>query len=286
MSSKTTSVTLARPAIQPSRSVDWPVGPDKAELSRQLSHFEPISLAEMDDLALLNRVDTKFVMREEQLLSALAHLTGSYRVLEIRGRRLNDYQTLYFDTRDFALFRQHHAGALNRYKVRAREYVDTRASFLEVKFKTNKSRTIKIRRRTPDLMTEFDEPAEDFLRQHYPFDTQTLEPVLENAFTRITLASKHACERLTLDLNLRFYAPHAYADLSGLAIAEVKQDGFSPRSDFFLQMRAHGIRSTTFSKYCVGVSLLYEDVKSNRFKPKLLMMERLLGELNDDERSN
>jgi SPX domain protein involved in polyphosphate accumulation len=80
-------------------------------------------------------------------------------VLEINGARLHHYQTLYFDTRDFALYSQHHNGQRARYKVRVREYLDSEMAFLEVKRKTNQNRTIKSRLQTPGAVPEIDERA-------------------------------------------------------------------------------------------------------------------------------
>ena len=42
------------------------------DLRRLLNRFEPITLAEMDAVALLDRTDTKYVMRTDQLYTALA----------------------------------------------------------------------------------------------------------------------------------------------------------------------------------------------------------------------
>ena len=104
-----------------------------------MRRFDAISLSEMSAVALQDRVDTKFVMREAQLYNALAMLTRQYRVLDIRGVRLNHYRTLYFDTADFALFQQHHIGRRERFKVRTRSYVDSHLSFLEVKHKVRQN---------------------------------------------------------------------------------------------------------------------------------------------------
>jgi hypothetical protein len=35
------------------------------------------------------------------------------------------------------------------------------------------------------------------------------------------------------------------------------------------------VRETSFSKYCMGVSILYPDVKHNRFKAKQRLVSRL-----------
>lgn len=245
-------------------------------LDRLLHRFDPISLKEMDGVALLNRTDTKYVMQIGQLQQALARLTDRYRVLKVKGTRLNHYQTVYFDTPDFALYTRHHDGFRNRYKVRSREYVDSHQSFLEVKFKTNKDRTIKSRLRTDDVVTEFDRETTEFLRSHYPNNPAALAPQLWNDFLRITLVSRHAVERLTLDVNLEFQRDGQRAALPGIAIAEVKQEGFSVQSDFIQEMRRMGVRPSGFSKYCMGVATMVDDVKKNNFKPRMLHVNRIM----------
>ena len=77
-----------------------------ARIADVVAAFDPISLAEMERVSLLNRTDTKYVMGVSQLQRALAQIRDQYRVLEVNGTRLNHYQTLYFDTPDFALYRQ------------------------------------------------------------------------------------------------------------------------------------------------------------------------------------
>jgi hypothetical protein len=241
-----------------------------------LRRFEPISLGQMDQVALLNRTDTKYVLTEPQLYCALLALNEHYWVLDINGLRLNHYQTLYFDTADFALYKCHHTGKQNRYKVRSREYVDTCQSFLEIKLKTNKNRTIKNRLQTFSFITHFTPETDDFMKVYCHFSPPSLEPKLWNDFFRITLVSKHRPERLTLDLNLKFRRDRRIAALPNIAIAEVKQDNFNHGSDFIQQMRTMNIRPAGFSKYCTGVSLLYQDIKHNNFKPELRLVYKLM----------
>ncbi len=241
-----------------------------------LRQFAPISLSQMDDVALLNRTDTKFVLTAAQLYVALASLTADYQVLDVAGVRLNHYQTLYFDTPDFAMYLRHHAGGRERYKVRSRQYLDSSLTFLEVKRKTNKNRTIKSRLRTPSLVTAFGAETNLFLHDHLPPSAQALEPKLWNNFVRITLVNKVVQERLTLDLNLRFSQAGETIVLPGLAIAEVKQNGVNPDSPFIRHMRAMNLHPTGFSKYCLGVAMLYPSLKHNHFKPKLRLVEQLI----------
>ena len=96
-----------------------------AGLAALVQKFAPITLKEMDAVALLNRIDTKFVLTNRQLLDALAAVQQDYRVLSVNGQRLNHYRTLYFDTPDFDLYRLHVNGRADRYKVRTREYTDS-----------------------------------------------------------------------------------------------------------------------------------------------------------------
>ena len=234
-------------------------------LDAVLATFDPISLAELNAVALLDRVEVKYVMPVQVLANILEGVRPTYSVLEIAGGRRNHYRTLYYDTPDFAMFRRHHTGAAERYKVRARQYVESHYAFLEIKHKTKKKRTVKSRIPTADIVTHLDGEAEDFLHSYCPYGPRELEPKLWNAYTRITLASRTACERVTLDLDLSFSWQGEQTSLRGLAIAEVKQEAHGAGSPFVALMRRHGVRQTPFSKYCLGVSLLYPQIKHNRF---------------------
>lgn len=241
-----------------------------------LKSYTPINLGEMEAVALLRRVDTKYVLSTQQLFQALHNLKDQYRVLEIRGCRLNRYHNLYFDTPDFELYHQHHKQQRNRYKVRCREYVDTKLTYLEVKRKNNRDQTIKSRLKTGEFISDLSEKVDDFLSENYPLDRQHLQPVLWNDFMRITLVSNRTVERLTLDINLQFSNGWEQIGLPGVAVAEVKQDGFSINSDFMQEMRAMKIQPQRFSKYCLGITLFYPQVKHNRFKPRTLLIERII----------
>lgn len=242
-----------------------------------LAKFEPITLDEMAGVALLDRMDTKFVMSEAQLAQALTGLEENYWVLEVDGVRQNHYRTMYFDTPDFMLYHRHHAGGRNRYKVRCREYVDSHQSFLEVKFKVNKAHTVKSRLQTSRFLTQFTNETYKFMDAHFPFAAEYLEPKLWNEYFRVTLVNRHTPERLTLDLNLRLFNETHSVTLPGVAIAEVKRARHDTSSTFFEQMRALNLRPMGFSKYCMGINLLYGEVKANRFKPRLRHVEQILS---------
>ena len=266
-------------------SIQAAIPPAVSRWQGLLDRLDAIDLAHMDEVALLNRTDTKYVLTTDQLYQALAALGSEYRVLDVDGIRLNHYRTLYFDTVDFGLYMRHHAGGRNRYKVRSREYVDTHLSFLEVKHKVDE-RTIKNRLQTPAFVTRFTPKTSNFVSAYTPLDPQSLEPKLINGFSRITLVSKYHRERLTLDLNLHFFNDTQNAVLPNIAIAEVKQDGINRHSDFVRYMRAMNIRPSGFSKYCVGVSMLYPHIKHNNFKPHLRLINKLMRGNNNVHRTH
>lgn len=253
------------------------------ELRGLISSFDPIGLAEMKEVALLDRFDTKYVMSVHRLYSALAALAEHYRVLEIDGTRVNRYRKVYFDTENLAMYREHHSDSRIRYKVRSREYVDTNQSFVEVKWKGKRGRTVKERVQTDRLMTEWEPAMAAAIAARIPFEASSLLPSISNEFLRVTLVSRCCRERVTLDTGLRFHGDGRSLAIPGIAIAEVKQDGVDRSSPFVRQMRAAGIRPRGFSKYCTGVSMLRQEVKHNRFKPRLRLIGTLMGDSDDIE---
>lgn len=237
--------------------------------------LDRVSLKEMDAVKLMNRTDTKFVFNVEKLAAILHDAKSLYKILEIKGEVGQKYETVYFDTHDFDMFKAHQSGHLNRFKIRRREYKLSNSNFFEIKFKSNKGRTVKKR---IDKMSEdahFDDMTSNFLEGNSQFDSSQLEAKLTNSFTRFMLVNIKAKERITIDINLGFRNDEKSVSLPFLCIAEVKQEGFSMSSDFIQLLKRHSIISTSMSKYCVGAILLNPTLKHNRFKPKLLTLKKL-----------
>jgi hypothetical protein len=253
--------------------------PVAARFSPLLAGLDPTTLSGMDAVSLLNRMDTKFLLSESQLAALLPALARDYLVLEIDGRRLHQYRTLYFDTPRFDLYRHHHAGRAARYKVRSRAYLDSGLAFFEIKAKNERGRTIKHRLSTDALLTELTAEAQSLLAEHAPRDEWLVEPKLRNDFLRVTLVGKQCAERVTLDLGIQFECDGRTAILPGVAIAELKQSGVDHDSPFMQRMLDMERYPTSVSKYCVGVALLVQSVEHDAFEAKLRAFEELaLGE--------
>ena len=247
-------------------------------LGFEAAAFRGISLPETDSVALLDRVDTKFVFSLNRLEYLLPQLMDDYRMLTIAGCRLQPYQNLYFDTPDFALFRLQVNQRANQFKVRVRVYESTQEAFLEIKHKTAKGRTLKTRLPVDPAMPFFGLNERLWLAEQLPAEFIDLEPVLGNHFTRLVLVDNARTERVTLDAQLSFSAGWKARSVGGVVIAEVKQSEARRPSAFLELMHAQHLRQFGFSKYCIGVSSLYGQVKTNLMKEKLQMLEKLNGE--------
>ena len=237
--------------------------------------FAPISLEEMDSVALMNRIDTKYVIPVGKLAVSLENLTGEYRILEVNHQRINHYRTLYFDTPGFDLFNMHVNGRVDRYKIRSREYMDSHLSFLEVKHKLHNDRTVKDRIQTERPVIDVSNANRKWLGEVVPIETSKLEPKIWNTFSRITLVNEERCERVTIDVDISFFTANQVARLDGIAVAEVKMDAQLKKSPFMAQMHQQHILPCSFSKYCVGASMIYDNIKKNSIKPKILWIEKI-----------
>ena len=245
-------------------------------IEESIASFQPITLEEMSGVKLMNRTDTKFVTTIPQLLRLLAMAGQDYYVQDIDGERNMLYDTTYFDTQGFDMYKEHQHGHVNRQKIRFRTYVSSHLQFMEVKTKNNHGRTKKKRIEVTD-MDLHDEQKRDFLAKHLKFAVDTLVPHMHNYFRRVTLVNKGKTERLTIDSSLQFHnvLTHTDRDMGQLVIIELKRDGqvFSPVLDMLRQLHIH---PHGFSKYCMGAALTNELLPVNRFKEKLRDVERIL----------
>lgn len=103
-----------------------------------LDEFESITLEQMEDIRLMNRIDRKYMTRLSLLPEILQAMTPLYYVQENMQKRISPYATIYFDTVDLRMFTTHHNSKRRRQKIRLRSYLDSETSFLEIKKKTTK----------------------------------------------------------------------------------------------------------------------------------------------------
>jgi len=245
-------------------------------MTKLLRVFTPISLEEMSGVKLMNRTDTKFVTNMAKLHQLLEIAQNDYFVQEIDGERNLEYDTTYFDTRTFDMYNQHQWNHTNRQKIRFRTYCISGLQFMEVKTKNNHGRTKKKRIEVTD-MNVCEQEKSDFLGKYLRYDVDTLQPALNNHFSRITLVNKAKTERLTIDSALRFHnlVSGVDRDMGDLVIIELKRDGqvYSPVLEMLRRLRIH---PHGFSKYCMGSALTNSELSVNRFKCKLIEINKIV----------
>ena len=160
--------------------------------------------------------------------------------------------------------------------MRKRAYLTTHQAFFEIKIKNNKGKTRKRRIEVPDGNNLLLCKAEkQFLKKHTPLSPKNILPVMRNEFTRITLVHNSRPERVTLDFKLRFQTNNNQTTLPFLSIVEIKQEASTGISDIEKILRSMGIQSMKFSKYCMGSVFLDKTLKYNRFKTKLITINKL-----------
>ena len=243
-------------------------------LKLELNKFETITLSEMDDVKLMSRTDTKFVFNFLRLPEFLEKLSRFYKVLLIDGNLIHDYKSLYFDTDDRKFYIEHHNRRVNRNKIRFREYVGSGLTFLEIKLKNNKGKTIKKRIKVDSISEEITEQQQKYIDKivGYPIEVSAKQWI---NFSRVTFVHKTQKERLTMDINLTFNNKKDEGDLKNIVIAEVKQERMSRSSDFMKVAKEMSILPMRLSKYCMSTLSLNPKLKKNRFKEKQLFINKL-----------
>ena len=135
-------------------------------------------------------------------------------------------------------------------------------------------KTIKKRMRVDAISNELSEKQQNFIKKIIG------RPMRVNAkqwinFSRITFVHKTQKERLTVDVNLTFENSNEKGDMKHIVIAEVKQERMSRSSDFMRIAKEMHILPIRISKYCLTTLALNPKLKKNRFKKKVLFINKL-----------
>jgi hypothetical protein len=235
-------------------------------VNRRAACFEPLSLESLTErAALLHRIDTKYVVDLATLDALVESVWRDFLVLDIGGRRVFGYDTVYFDSPELDAYHAHLQGRRRRFKVRSRRYVDSDLTVFEVKLKGLRGATVK--HQLPigpaehgTITTQTAAFASEILGGAYgralPRD---YEAALSMSYQRVTLASRDSVERMTWDFALRFDGGGALAPTH--VIVETKSERGRGRADRALANL--GVRPMSVSKYCAGIGLTRADVRVN-----------------------
>lgn len=241
-----------------------------------LDRLDPIALSEMAQAGLMNRVDTKYLGSISALPRLLELAQADYRVVEIDGERLLPYFTCYLDTPDTLMYYEHARGRKSRQKVRVRRYESgEHLTFIEVKDKNNKGRTVKTRVEV-ESDADFANCA-DFIATHCRYSPASLVKQIENRFRRITLVRRDLTERITIDTSIGFHnlVSGRTEELPSVMVVEWKRARLAVSSPMRGILKTLGLRESGFSKYCIGMARTNPELRQNRFKSRLRIVERL-----------
>jgi hypothetical protein len=256
--------------------------PHHDNLRELIAKMQHSGLQNLDEKYLTDRVDIKYLLPVTVLPEILDKISDNYSVLEINGNRLVPYTNIYFDTPEYHFFLQHVKDKPERYKVRYRSYPESRLTFLEIKKKTRKNRTQKLRLEAADWDGQkFRDNEKEFIRMHIPEKYLNLGPAISSSFKRVTLVGKDQEEKVTLDYDL------TVSDLNGntaslpyLCILEIKKASLKEESPLSKQLKQKGIRSAGFSKFCIGSMMVRTMPHVNILKNKLLSLKKIEDEYN------
>lgn len=233
---------------------------------------DPIGLTDvLASARLQTRVDRKYLLTVGQFAALAERLHGGFRALDIDGRRMHGYESVYFDTPDLECYRHHRQGRRRRFKVRTRAYTDTDEQLLEVKLEGPRGSTDKHRlpcasgavgRESAGLDTHGWWFVAHVLDEYGVAMPARLEQSLVTTYRRTTLVDPVAGARLTVDVDLEF--SHGTQRVRGpdRVVVESKSTGSSLADDTLADL---GIRPVSLSKYCVGLALTRPDLPANRW---------------------
>ena len=244
------------------------------QIKKILQLLDPISLDEMKECRLLNRIDTKYICNIKHIPQIIERAREYFKVQTSNSERIFAYESLYFDSPEMKTYFDHHQGKRIRYKIRFRKYLDTGDVFLEVKKKKNYIRTEKKRNQFAFSLA-LDNQHKKFLSEYISIPESGLNSTIWTLFDRITLAGKNHIERVTIDTSICFKNEVHEICLPGLSIIEVKREKAGDISPFTQILRDLNIRPYGFSKYIMGNILLNPNLKHNRFLRKVVTVNKI-----------
>ncbi len=234
---------------------------------RSVTDLAPISLEEVNAVAeLQTRTDRKYIITEAQTEQMVAEFSDAVQVLEIEGRRRFSYESMYFDTEDFALYLDTARRRRQRYKVRSRTYVDSGLTKLEVKTKGPRGATVKtFIDYDPADANRLTEAARAFVVDVVGRSDAAdgLVPTLATRYERSTFVDPVAGARMTCDFGLTCMASNGATVSLGEVVCETKSD--TTPSSFDRWLWSNGVRPLRLSKFCTGLAALHPEIPANKW---------------------
>ncbi len=238
-------------------------------------NFSTVSLSDLKEKAnMLSRSENKYLLKNEFSESLINKLSKDFDVLEIDGKQVFGYETIYFDDNSVC-YEEHRKGKRQRFKLRTRRYLDAdNLCFFEMKLKGKRGSTNKFRYQCKESEHGFfTEKSEEMVKKNYreQYNKEfnfSVKPQIAMRYKRITLVAKGGGERITIDFNLRFMSSEGKKASApkDFIIIETKTGKGNGLADKIF--RSESIRKVRrCSKFCVGMIILGMTDKINKFIP-------------------
>jgi len=249
-------------------------------IESNLEQLKHVSLEDIDNLKLLNRVDRKFILSKKEFLELSKEINKlNYNILSINNQVFQHYDTTYYDTADLQLYLNHHNRRQNRLKIRIRKYASTGDTFLEIKKRVNRGGETRKKRLQISTMI-LGEREDRFVLKYSKLSANCLKPVAKTIFERVTLTSEKYMERITVDFDLSLKFDDHSIHLNDLIILEVKREKGSGHAGILGYLKEKRIHPTSISKYCLAVAILNPIIKHNQFNSLLQKLKPYCYEYN------
>ncbi len=242
------------------------------KLIERLRHFSTIQFEDYRTLSFNGSTESKFILSAKKLKKVLDEIRDQYHILELKGNRIFKYTYEYFDTEDYQLYLAHHNGNADRYLIKSNLIEGIKKQSFEIKYQSNKG---EISKHKHQRSAKTQQKIDELIQKNTPFQPEALKKMMKNQFYRIILVHKTMSEKITIDLDLQLSDLTSKIKLPYLAIVELRQMKFSLSSDFVSSLRRHNIQKTSLNKYCIGLAMLNKDIKKNKFKSKLLAINKI-----------
>jgi hypothetical protein len=254
----------------------------KSNLRRYTDGFTSCDLQELNArAAMMTRIDNKYIIKSNDLLSLKTQLAENFDILEIKNERGFNYSTRYFDDAQRSAYYEHHQGRRKGFKVRIRRYLEARLCYVELKMKEKRGTTIKQRldydyNGYETLSSAALQFVKNGYQTHYGKSFgYKVQAVLDIEYQRLTLVSKDGAERMTIDTDLVFNNGQRRLEAEdGLFIVETKSENGRGYADKCLRSN-HIYPAKRCSKYCVGMAALSEVTRFNHFLPTMRKLQIL-----------
>ena len=207
------------------------------------------------DFGLTNLAKQKYISSTKKVGNILFSLGNRFRVLNVGGKKVFSYRTLYFDTWNCCFFNEYLNESPLRHKVRLRETQNGNRCYFEVKVSdSTKNQRLKQRIAIESLECFKNTQTEELLGRGTGLTFEQITPILECQFKRIVLIDDKAQQRVSIDLSPVFINPRTGVNIGvpELVIIETKRN--TENADLFAELIDEGnAQKSDISRYMTGM---------------------------------